>query len=117
VEAPTSHFGAYDHPTNSFRAVERSLLLLFVLAGLGLARLAGRSRRFGMATQFAVQRAAMCQLLRLQCRLASRELHAPEAEGAWQPVFDSLSDGARASDGAGASCWMLELPRRCSRLA
>ena len=77
---------------NTFRAVERSLVLLFALAGIGLLLgwLSGHAG-FGMAIALLLFSALqMRQLLRLQRWLASRELHAPEAEGAWQPVFDSL---------------------------
>ena len=77
---------------NSVRAVERSLMQLVLLAGLGL--LVGwvfGHPGLGMAIGcLAFSAMQMRQLLRLQRWLASRQLHAPESEGAWQPVFDAL---------------------------
>ena len=77
---------------NSFRAVERSLLQMTLLAGPGL--LLGWAlghAGFGLAAGLLLFAALqMRQLLRLQHWLASRQLHAPEAQGAWQPVFDAL---------------------------
>ena len=75
-----------------FRSVERSAAILSVLALLGLllGSLADQSG-FGMAGGLAVWAALQLrQLARLQSWLASKRLHAPESDGAWQSIFDSL---------------------------
>jgi two-component system phosphate regulon sensor histidine kinase PhoR len=74
------------------RAFDRSLMQLVALAGGGLLLgwIAGHAG-FGMAAGLLVFVAVLLrQLLRLQRWLGSRQLHAPEGEGAWQPAFDSL---------------------------
>ena len=81
-----------------FRAAERSIALLLVLAGLGVlvGWLLGQAG-FGMAGGLLLWSALQLrQLLRLQCWLASRRMHAPESEGAWQPIFDSLERRRKA---------------------
>ncbi len=81
-----------------FRAAERSIALLIVLAALGLLLgwLLGQAG-FGMAAGLLLWAALQLrQLLRLQRWLASRRMHAPEAEGAWQPIFDSLERRRKA---------------------
>lgn len=73
-------------------AVERSLALLgsLALAG-GLVGWALGHAGFGMAGGLLIGALMqMRQLLRLQRWLGSREMRAPEAEGAWQPLFDAL---------------------------
>jgi two-component system, OmpR family, phosphate regulon sensor histidine kinase PhoR len=81
-----------------FRAAERSIALLLVLATLGL--LAGwllGQAGFGMSAGLLLWSALQLrQLLRLQRWLASRRMHAPESEGAWQPIFDSLERRRKA---------------------
>jgi len=75
-----------------FRSVERSVAILLVLAlcGLLLGWLAGYAG-FGMAGGLLIWAALQLrQLGRLQCWLASKRLYAPESEGAWQSIFDSL---------------------------
>ena len=81
-----------------FRAAERSIALLLVLAGLGVlvGWLLGQAG-FGMAGGLLLWSALQLrQLLRLQRWLASRRMHAPESEGAWQPIFDSLERRRKA---------------------
>lgn len=80
------------------RAVERSIAVLATLAGTGL--LLGWAlghAGFGMAGGLLVWSALQLrQLMRLQDWLGSRRLYAPESEGAWQPVFDSLERRRKA---------------------
>lgn len=74
------------------RAVEKSAAGLLVLASAGfvLGWMFGHAG-FGMAGGLAVGAVLQLrQLLRLQRWLQSREMHAPESDGAWQAVFDSL---------------------------
>jgi len=82
----------------AFRAFERSLLQLAVLATSGM--LLGWSfghAGFGMAAGLLLFIALLLrQLTRLQSWLNSRQLHPPETEGAWQPVFDNLERRRRA---------------------
>jgi two-component system phosphate regulon sensor histidine kinase PhoR len=81
-----------------FRAAERSIALLLALAALGLlvGWLLGQAG-FGMAAGLLLWSVLQLrQLLRLQRWLASRRMHAPESEGAWQPIFDSLERRRKA---------------------
>ncbi len=77
---------------NAFRAFERSLMQLVALAGVGLLLGASAGHAgFGMAAGLLLFIALLLrQLLRLQRWLGSRQLHAPETDGAWQSVFDNL---------------------------
>lgn len=81
-----------------FRAAERSIALMMALAAIGvlLGWLAGQAG-FGMATGLLLWGLLQLrQLLRLQQWLGSKRMHAPESEGAWQPIFDSLERRRKA---------------------
>jgi two-component system phosphate regulon sensor histidine kinase PhoR len=76
----------------SVRAVERSVIQMVVLATAGLVLgwplgHPGFGAAAGLLLFGALQ---LRQLARLQRWLGARALHAPESEGPWQPVFDSL---------------------------
>ena len=82
----------------SLRAVERSVAVLVALGGAGLLLgwplgHAGFGMAFGLLGWAALQ---LRQLARLQGWLQSRRMHAPESNGAWQPVFDSLERRRKA---------------------
>ena len=82
----------------SLRAVERSVAVLVALGGTGLLigwplGHAGFGLAFGLLGWAALQ---LRQLARLQGWLLSRRMHAPESNGAWQPVFDSLERRRKA---------------------
>lgn len=82
----------------SLRAVERSVAVLVALGGTGLLigwplGHAGFGLAFGLLVWAALQ---LRQLARLQGWLLSRRMHAPESNGAWQPVFDSLERRRKA---------------------
>jgi two-component system, OmpR family, phosphate regulon sensor histidine kinase PhoR len=81
-----------------FRAVERSVAVLAGLASVGLLLgwLAGQAG-FGMAGGLLLWAILQLrQLLRLQIWLGSKRMYAPESEGAWQPIFDSLERRRKA---------------------
>lgn len=80
------------------RAVERSIAVLVALAGSGMlvGWVAGHAG-FGMSAGLLVWAGLQLrQLLRLQRWLRSRQLYAPDSEGAWQSVFDSLERRRKA---------------------
>ncbi|MBK8067776.1 MAG: phosphate regulon sensor histidine kinase PhoR [Rhodanobacteraceae bacterium] len=82
----------------SLRAVERSVAVLVALGGTGLLLgwpfgHAGFGMAFGLLGWAALQ---LRQLARLQGWLLSRRMHAPESNGAWQPVFDCLERRRKA---------------------
>ncbi len=82
----------------SLRAVERSVAVLVALGGAGLLLgwpfgHAGFGMAFGLLAWAGLQ---LRQLARLQGWLQSRRMHAPESNGAWQPVFDSLERRRKA---------------------
>ncbi len=74
------------------RATERSLVAMVALAGTGagLGLLVGQPGWGAAAGLLLFALLQLRQLLRLQRWLGSRDLHAPEGFGAWQPVFDAL---------------------------
>ena len=74
------------------RTVERSLTLLLALSGGGIALgmifgHAGFGGCIGMLIWAGLQ---LRQMVRMQNWLTSRKMRAPEATGAWQPLFDAL---------------------------
>ncbi len=74
------------------RAVERSLAVLLVLGASGMAvGLAfGHAGFGGCAGLLLWAGLQLRQMVRMQNWLVSRRMRAPEATGAWQPLFDAL---------------------------